>query len=213
MAVLWPFMNKDERARSKEKSAKLKAYLLIVLLYFLMGQLQAQEPIKPLKVGDKVPEIKLKSLYNTKRNNLRLTVKNKLTILDFWSTWCGPCIQSLPALHQVQKKYNKELTIYLLNADAKPKLTEFVSTYQKNNEFSLPMLKYTIYVKSLFAHYSIPHLVWLNADGVIIAITDKEALNDNNIVLALSGKILPIAQKNLHKPQPRKVKALIQSKL
>ena len=46
MAVLWPFMNKDKRTRSKDKGAKLKALVLLILLYFIMGQLQAQERLK-----------------------------------------------------------------------------------------------------------------------------------------------------------------------
>lgn len=190
---------------------KKTTILLVGALLCLNFMVRAQEPIKPLKVGDKLPQLKLAGLFNTTTDSVLISGNTRLMVLDFWSTWCGPCVQSLPYLHHIQKQYPKELAILLLNADAKPKLDEFIAAYKQQNEFSLPMLKYTVYVKALFAHYTIPHLVWINADGVIIAITDKEALNDANIATALQGNVLPIAQKDLYKPKPRKSATLTPS--
>lgn len=34
--------------------------------------------------------------------------KNKLVFVDIWATWCEPCLRSLPAIHNLQKKYNVE---------------------------------------------------------------------------------------------------------
>jgi cytochrome c biogenesis protein CcmG, thiol:disulfide interchange protein DsbE len=33
---------------------------------------------------------------------------NKIILIDFWATWCGPCKQSLPWLNNLQKNYDKE---------------------------------------------------------------------------------------------------------
>lgn len=35
---------------------------------------------------------------------------DKITIVEFWATWCGPCIGSIPHLNELSKKYEKEAT-------------------------------------------------------------------------------------------------------
>ena len=47
--------------------------------------------------------------------------KEKYVLLDFWGTWCGPCIKLIPDLKQLQKKY-KDLVIVS------------IACYEKNEE-------------------------------------------------------------------------------
>ena len=34
--------------------------------------------------------------------------KDKLVLLDIWATWCEPCIRTMPAVHELQKHFNKD---------------------------------------------------------------------------------------------------------
>ena len=43
--------------------------------------------------------------------------KKKLMLIDFWATWCLPCLESIPELNQIQKKYKKKLTILGISLD------------------------------------------------------------------------------------------------
>ena len=41
----------------------------------------------------------------------------KLVIIDFFATWCGPCQMIAPVLIELDKKYNDEIEIYKVNVD------------------------------------------------------------------------------------------------
>ena len=41
-------------------------------------------------------------------------LKGKVVLLDFWATWCPPCVESVPELRNLHKKYSKEPSFVLL---------------------------------------------------------------------------------------------------
>jgi peroxiredoxin len=41
-------------------------------------------------------------------------LKGKVVVLDFWGTWCPPCVESVPELRNLHKRYSKEESFVLL---------------------------------------------------------------------------------------------------
>lgn len=70
-------------------------------------------------VGDAAPEI---NLPNVDDKNISLHAqKGKVVILDFWASWCGPCIRTNKELVKLYKKYkSKGLEIYSVSIDGNP---------------------------------------------------------------------------------------------
>ena len=72
---------------------------------------KAQPPKKPevtLKVGDPAPELKAtKWLQGTE---VKEFAKDHVYVVEFWATWCGPCIVMMPHMGDLQREYKGKVT-------------------------------------------------------------------------------------------------------
>ena len=44
--------------------------------------------------------------------------EGKVTVLDFWATWCKPCLEELPTLRKIQAKYGNDVALIGVNMDS-----------------------------------------------------------------------------------------------
>lgn len=64
----------------------------------------------------------------------------KITVINFWATWCGPCIKELPYFEALTKNFNDEVDVNLISVD-------FVSKIKQVNNFILKKkLKSSVYL-------------------------------------------------------------------
>tara|TARA_Y100000817_G_scaffold49112_1_gene35029 strand:- start:5062 stop:5673 length:612 start_codon:yes stop_codon:yes gene_type:complete len=58
------------------------------------------------------------TLLDTEGNNVSLSdYKGKVVIINFWTTWCGPCRYEIPDLVQLYDKYNQDLIVLGISLD------------------------------------------------------------------------------------------------
>jgi thiol-disulfide isomerase/thioredoxin len=67
------------------------------------------EKTKKLAVGEKAPPLTIEKWV--KGEPVTGFEKGRIYVVEFWATWCGPCIASMPHLSELQKEYKDQVTI------------------------------------------------------------------------------------------------------
>ncbi len=71
-------------------------------------------PAPTLKAGMPAPEFRVESFLKGKP--FTAFEKGRIYIVEFWATWCGPCVLSMPHLSELQREYaDKGVTICGVN--------------------------------------------------------------------------------------------------
>ena len=181
---------------------KLK-YCLLALLWPVMNGLAQTPPqqIHAIAIGEKLPDIVLTNLYNYASSSVHLSsLKGKMIILDFWSTWCGSCIEAFPKMHHLQKEFDGELQVFLVNTFAGDSIQKVKPFFQRRSagtgeKITLPYSLLQMPVSPYFPYRFIPHYVWIDKSGKVIAITSQFEVTSSNIRSALTGNTAGIRTK------------------
>ncbi|SEO13818.1 Thiol-disulfide isomerase or thioredoxin [Flavobacterium sp. CF108] len=95
-----------------------KTLLILGFLCCVITSSKAQ--VVGTDIGDIAPEI---DLPDTKGNNVVLSsLRGSLTLVDFWASWCGPCIKEQPTLLKLYNAYPDKFSIYSVSMDTKKPL-------------------------------------------------------------------------------------------
>src|SRR5690242_4363776 len=169
--------------------------LIYCLMIFFCPLANRGQKVKPLTVGDRVPDTEINNVYNYPSCKIQLSaLRGKLVILDFWASWCSSCINGMPASDSLQKQFKGRLQILLVNpkltGDSLLQLRRTLHHLQLKlgTAISLPVVLFDTNLYSYFPFHYLPHLVWIGRDGRVKAITGKEDLTYENILAILEGK-------------------------
>jgi len=96
------------------------------VLASLKAQEESKKVQKALAVGSSFPEFEVKDLEGKPLSVANY--KGKVVLIDFWATWCGPCVNELPNVLKTYEKYHgKGFDIIGISLDKeKEKLTSFM---------------------------------------------------------------------------------------
>ena len=158
------------------------------ILAHLKKQEEADKVKATLSEGTKFPDFDEKDV-----NGKPLSVgnyKGKVVLVDFWATWCGPCVGELPNVQKIYAKHHDqgfEIVGISLDQD-KSKLTSFIKDKNMPWQQYFDGLGWENKLAGKYGVESIPATYLLDKDGKIIASGLRGEELEAAVAKALGGK-------------------------
>ena len=92
--------------------------------------------------------------------------QGKMVLVDFWASWCGPCIQEIPTLQAIYEKYGDEVTIVSVAVWDKRDAT--LKAIKEHNTPWEQIVDAQAIPTDIYGISSIPHIMLIGEDGSII---------------------------------------------
>ncbi len=136
-----------------------------ILMFIITSAVSLQAQLK-------APAFVFRSLDDSSKYVSSDALEGSVYLVDFWATWCPPCVEALPELQEIRKEYSSQgFTIVSLSFDASD---ERVRRFRRDR-FAMPWLHgrldggFNDIIALSFSLQNIPHYVLVDRDGSIIA--------------------------------------------
>ncbi len=77
------------------------------------SQAPPAKPAPSLRAGDKAPEFKVETFV--KGDAISELKSDHLYVVEFWATWCGPCVAMMPHMSEMQSQHKDKITFIGVN--------------------------------------------------------------------------------------------------
>jgi len=91
-------------------------------------------------------------------------LRGTVIFLNFWATWCPPCIAELPEIQKAYEKYGEKVA-FILVANQEP---EVVEAFMEKHGYDIPVFYPGTQVPAVFESPSIPTTFIISRDGNIV---------------------------------------------
>lgn len=102
------------------------------------------------------------------------STKNKVVLINFWATWCPPCIAEMPSLQELYNDYKDKVVFLFVTSD----LYTDVNPFMDKNNYTFKVFR-PLTSASLFDVPSIPRTFLIDQNGYIV-IDESGAANWNS---------------------------------
>jgi thiol-disulfide isomerase/thioredoxin len=160
----------------------MKFIKTIVITYTLFTSIGA--------AAQSVRSFELKDINNSIRSYTELKGE-KLTLIDFWATWCKPCNVAIPELNKIYDLYqDKGVAIIGVNCDG-PRSVSKVAPFSKSKQIQYPVL---IDINSeLLKDFNVtgfPTLIVVDANDKVVWVHEGFVAGDTELIIAEIEKLL-----------------------
>ena len=105
--------------------------------------------------------------------NLNLQdLKGKVIFINFWATWCPPCIVEMPSLQELYDAYNKDVAFLYITSDE----WETVQKFKEKNNYSFVVYNPKTKIPEELMTKSIPRTFIINKSGEVV-VDEKGAVD------------------------------------
>ena len=102
------------------------------------------------------------------------TLKERVVFINFWATWCPPCIAEMPSIQKLYTDYGEEIEFLMISDEPKERILSFMSKESYNFKVYQPK---AVPIKMYSS--TIPQTLIIGADGSIV-VNKTGAVNWNS---------------------------------
>ncbi len=168
--------------------------VFVALSFTLIESAEAQslnESVYPV-VGKPCPYFSFQDVEDSPKKNISLDqLKGKPFILDFFSTGCTSCFASFPKVNALSQTYAGKVQFLLVGHEDKY-IRRAYNTFKKRGHLDLPHV-YDSSVFKTFKIYGVPYILWVNAEGIVTAITSSPDVSESNLNSFVQGQPFPFS--------------------
>ncbi len=140
----------------------MKRLVPILIMLALVFAFNSRRSV--LRAGSAAPAISADTWINTDGALELPALKEKVVVVEFWATWCGPCRASIPHFNDLHDRWkDKDVVVIGLTDESPEDVQQFV---RKNG------IRYAVGAGSLsgfdYGVTSIPHAFVISGDGTVI---------------------------------------------
>ncbi|CEG27810.1 TlpA family protein disulfide reductase [Bacillus sp. B-jedd] len=146
-----------------KKIIKLTVLLLVVGMFGYFSFSMANKPEVP-RQGDQAPDFELENLDG---DMVKFSdYKGQVVILNYFTAWCGPCIEEAPDLEAFSKEYGDQYKLLIIDrGDPKDRVKRFIEKYDAGS--STYLFDFKMNVSKRYGVLGQPETFVIDKQGVI----------------------------------------------
>jgi thiol-disulfide isomerase/thioredoxin len=117
-----------------------------------------------LEIGDKAPSLSTVKWVK----GIPVTPKDTVTVVEFWATWCGPCITTIPHLTKLQKQFGSNVQIAGLSNEDAATVKPFVEKMGDKMDYHIGLADEATHRAYMEGVEGIPYAFIVDKSGIVV---------------------------------------------
>jgi cytochrome c biogenesis protein CcmG, thiol:disulfide interchange protein DsbE len=138
-----------------------RASVLLAILALLLSA--CYRGSRPPRIGTAAPDF---TIQDADRKVVLSELRGKVVVLNFWATWCGPCVEEMPSLVQLQQRFkDKGITVLGVSIDVDG---DAYHKFLKDYKIDFPTVRDPDQKTSgLYGSFKWPETYIIDRDGIV----------------------------------------------
>jgi thiol-disulfide isomerase/thioredoxin len=136
-------------------------------------------------VGDKAPELSFLRPLTLNENGWPLSYNEQVTVIDFWATWCAPCIAAFPHVNDLIDQFEGKVSFLAITTESEEKVNAF---FERGKILKgIKMLDNDSFAHEAFGIETIPMAFVVDINGIIVWKGSSSKLTKEVLEAAISN--------------------------
>ena len=124
-------------------------------------------------------------LEDSSGNNVNLNeYKGEVIFINFWASWCPPCVAEMPDLQLLYDAYGDKVNFFFIARDKKDKVSKFLN----KRKYNLPVYFESGFTPTALYSGALPTTFIIDRNGnIVVAQSGSANWNDKSIHTLLDG--------------------------